>query len=423
MTATVKRLGVPFRWSAQDGLGANGKLVARSYRTELEGVFTRAGQKWVADRNSRLVPVAHSVPPFVVIGGVEYLLLEGATTNYLLYSQDFSNAAWLKTNVTVTANQVIAPDGMTTADKIEATASAAASMVQDVTTIATTAAAYAVYGRIGSGATDCNRFVLRNQTTATNLVTITINWSTGVVTGVGAVSEDAGVHGGVQWWRIVLTATTGITSGDDVRVYAGFDGASETAGEYAYLWQADLTPDAVASSPIPTTSATVARVADSLYFPFLPVPQEMTIYARFVEVGPQAGAAFTARLVHIGTGDVAAYAGLLKSTATGYRMYHNPASVSETASVGASVTAGDIVELRGVLAATGAPMIGASLDAGAEDVSAVATAQPRAAAWQSSRIYLNSSGTGNVGFTALRSIVVALGTKTMDEMRALAEAS
>jgi hypothetical protein len=38
--------------------------------------------------------------------------------NRLTYTEDFSNAAWSKSNVTVTANAAVAPDGTTTADKV-----------------------------------------------------------------------------------------------------------------------------------------------------------------------------------------------------------------------------------------------------------------------------------------------------------------
>lgn len=54
--------------------------------------------------------------------GVPGLLLEGARTNRLAYTEDFSHATWVKSNVTVTANAAVAPDGATTADTLTATA-------------------------------------------------------------------------------------------------------------------------------------------------------------------------------------------------------------------------------------------------------------------------------------------------------------
>jgi hypothetical protein len=44
-----------------------------------------------------------------------------AEENLLLYSQEFDNAAWTKTNTTATANATTAPDGTTTADTLTAT--------------------------------------------------------------------------------------------------------------------------------------------------------------------------------------------------------------------------------------------------------------------------------------------------------------
>ena len=46
------------------------------------------------------------------------LLIEYQFTNLVTYSEDFSNAAWTKDNITVSANQAVAPDGTTTADLI-----------------------------------------------------------------------------------------------------------------------------------------------------------------------------------------------------------------------------------------------------------------------------------------------------------------
>lgn len=57
--------------------------------------------------------------PDVIEAGCPELLVENEATNYLLYSQDFSNANWAKSGVTVTANDAIAPDGTTTADRLQ----------------------------------------------------------------------------------------------------------------------------------------------------------------------------------------------------------------------------------------------------------------------------------------------------------------
>ena len=59
MRTNRKRVAVPFLFRAADGLGANGKLIARAYGSEVEGVFTRAGKKAVSADVGALT-VAHS---------------------------------------------------------------------------------------------------------------------------------------------------------------------------------------------------------------------------------------------------------------------------------------------------------------------------------------------------------------------------
>ena len=49
-------------------------------------------------------------------------LIEYAPHNLLTYSEQFDNAVWIKSNATVTANAVVAPDGTNTADNYVATA-------------------------------------------------------------------------------------------------------------------------------------------------------------------------------------------------------------------------------------------------------------------------------------------------------------
>ena len=50
--------------------------------------------------------------------GCPHLLLEDEATNLLQYSEDFSNAAWSKSNSSITSNSVISPDGTQNADKL-----------------------------------------------------------------------------------------------------------------------------------------------------------------------------------------------------------------------------------------------------------------------------------------------------------------
>ena len=155
-------------------------------------------------------------------------------TNVLTSPRDYSNAAWVKTNVTVTANSITAPDGTATATRLEATASAATNLNQDITATSTTAT-LTLYVKQGSGATDANSFVIRNQTTATNLLNITVNYSTGAITYVTGASGATMTAVSDNWWRLTLTVSSGITVGNTLRLYPCFSGNTETAGEFAYV--------------------------------------------------------------------------------------------------------------------------------------------------------------------------------------------
>jgi hypothetical protein len=188
------------------------------------------------------------------------LLVEEARTNLLLRSQEFDNAAYTNSNVTVTANAIAAPDGTTTADLLAA-ASTASVNLQQSSAVAATSATYSIFVKKGSGATQANAFRLRNTTTATTLVEVTINYDTGVLTYVTGSTGATSVNFGNGWWRVVLTATTGITSGDTIRCDQCFVGAS-TVGHSAYVWGAQLEAGAFATSYIPTIASTVTRSAD-----------------------------------------------------------------------------------------------------------------------------------------------------------------
>jgi hypothetical protein len=188
------------------------------------------------------------------------LLVEEARTNLLLRSQEFDNAAYTNSNVTVTANAIAAPDGTTTADLLAA-ASTASVNLQQSSAVAATSATYSIFVKKGSGATQANAFRLRNTTTATTLVEVTINYDTGVLTYVTGSTGATSVNFGNGWWRVVLTATTGITSGDTIRCDQCFVGAS-TIGHSAYVWGAQLEAGAFATSYIPTIASTVTRSAD-----------------------------------------------------------------------------------------------------------------------------------------------------------------
>ena len=99
------------------------------------------------------------------------LLSEPATTNLALYSQQFDNAAWVKTNVTVTANTTIAPDTTVTADTL-ADSAVGGNVSSTAVTASASAYSVSVYLQTASG-TQAAQLDLYDATSAAVLCSVT----------------------------------------------------------------------------------------------------------------------------------------------------------------------------------------------------------------------------------------------------------
>lgn len=164
-----------------------------------------------------------------------------STKNFLTYTSDFTNSAWTKTNITITKNAIANPvSGVQDATKVEATATAVTSIYQQVVCGHTSGVNCVVYAKGGSGDTIGNIFSIRNVTTATTLLSWTVNYSTGAVNYSMGSSGASAVDVGNGWWRISAIVDTGISVDDNVRFVTGFIGNSETAGYFYYLYAPHL---------------------------------------------------------------------------------------------------------------------------------------------------------------------------------------
>jgi hypothetical protein len=184
-------------------------------------------------------------------------------TNLLTYSEDFTNAAWTKTRASITANQIIAPDGALTADKLveDTTASNSHQVVFGVTTIASSVHTGTIYAK----AAERSWLLIQIGATTAGLAYFNLaDGTVGTVTG-GYTATITSVGNG--WYRCSLAGTIAGTSTNNFRVYlATANGTFSYTGDgYSgiYIWGAQLEAGAFATPYIPTVASQVTRLADS----------------------------------------------------------------------------------------------------------------------------------------------------------------
>ena len=209
------------------------------------------------------------------------LLIEEQRTNLLLRSAEFDNASWTKTNTTVTADQVAAPHGTISEDKVEAS-STTSERRQDVTVTGTSATLSAFFKK-GSSATGMNVMAIRSQTGGTTLLAASLNLDTGAITYITGSSGAVAIDCGNGWWFFYMTAT--ITSGHTIRSSVGNNGSAITSGAFSYIWGAQLEPGSFPTSYIPTAGSQVTRAADTITlattaFPFSATAGILVVEAR-----------------------------------------------------------------------------------------------------------------------------------------------
>lgn len=231
-------------WVLGDRLALNGRspmlvadFVRDQYKLNGSGVaasdlFARSGgTKRVMGASGLLETVAANVLPFDYSTGRRRLLIEGAQTNQVVNSS--TPTTWSKPGTTtVTANAAVAPDGTTTAARIQAT---------EWTAIPTSG--------VMASTLYTNSIWIKSATGANQSVPLTVNDDGPPFTVVA--SKTATVT--PQWQRVDISGIS-LSTTSNYRLVLG-------AGDY-YVWQPQTEKGPVATSNIPTFGSTASRVAD-----------------------------------------------------------------------------------------------------------------------------------------------------------------
>jgi len=216
--------------------GAGGDGVAYSIKSGAIDDFLviRASEKRVIGENGNLVIVPANFPAYdyPVIGGCPILLLEGQATNYIKFSEDFSDVNWAKNNILISPSTELDPQGNQNAFEITENG-----VLSSVLANATTAALAGEYN--GSVWVKGFNGSLRLSDFASDSNSVT------------QVFTDTG-----EWQEIDVINPAITTLGSRLRLVID-------SGQTGLIWGAQVKPEK--SSYIYTNGATATRLKDVVY--------------------------------------------------------------------------------------------------------------------------------------------------------------
>lgn len=192
-------------------------------------------------------------------------LFEEQRTNLLTYSEQFDNGIWQKVNSRIIANNVVAPDGTLSGDKIIGdTVNTSHSVRYGVTTTATvhTFSIYLKKAELFTGS-----LLINDNAQLGNSISTTFDLNAGTLSGTSASGTFTGASAtisevGNQWYRVCLTGTFG-TGSVTCRIYTP-TGVNDNYSGF-YIWGAQLEQGNFVTSYIPSVASQATRAAEYSY--------------------------------------------------------------------------------------------------------------------------------------------------------------
>ena len=174
------------------------------------------------------------------------LLLEPIVTNFLNYSEDFTQSNWNKSGVTITSNATTSPSGTNNGSLMTATATNGS--LFDFNEWITTTRTASIFVKKNTS----SLIKIINGSTGAN---ITFDLDIGEVTTSSATFEGSITSLANNWYRInAQHNTTSGTAALGIRI--------PTSGQSVYIWGAQMEDTIYATSYVPTTSTQVTRTFD-----------------------------------------------------------------------------------------------------------------------------------------------------------------
>ena len=244
---------------------------ARAQKLDSRISFSRPSAATYFDRNGILRTAASGVPRFnfdPITGACKGLLIEEQRTNLLTYSEQFDNAAWLKTRASITANAAIAPDGTVTADKLIADTSPSNShyVLARPAVTSGTKYTYSVYAKAGEYGFLGINFISDNSAFASSIAYFDL------VNGIAANASCDSVSitpVGNGWYRCSATETATATVAEGLSIVGLLVCQSASSNHTGngtsgiYIWGAQFEAGGrLPTSYIKTEASQVTRVDD-----------------------------------------------------------------------------------------------------------------------------------------------------------------
>jgi hypothetical protein len=178
--------------------------------------------------------------------------------NLLTYSEQFDNAAWTKTQSSIVADTVVAPNGTLTGDlHLPNTTAAEHSVAQSFSFVSGTTYTISIYLK-AAGYTQCRiRFQSAAFGGAAQSVDVDLTDGTAVAVSGTPIATITNVGNG--WYRVTSTATASTTISAAISAFPKIGGSTTAAGDGTsgiYIWGAQLQEGSVATAYIPTVAAT-----------------------------------------------------------------------------------------------------------------------------------------------------------------------